>query len=167
MAVVYLSLGSNSGDKVGFIQQAVKLLQNCDEFTVVRTSTLYETEPWGKKDQEWFVNAVIEAKTKFSAVELLHHCQRVEQSLGRVREGVPRWGQRTIDIDILFYGHEVINLPELTIPHKYMHERAFVLVPLLELIPLFKHPVLNKSISEMHEGLEHPEDVFLYGTISV
>lgn len=167
MAVVYLSLGSNTGDKVSFIQQAVKLLQNSDSFTLVRSSTLYETEPWGNKDQPWFVNSVIEAKTKFSPVELLHHCQEIERLLGRVREGVPHWGQRTIDIDILFYGSETINLPELTVPHKYLHKRAFVLVPMLELVPLFKHPVLGKTISQLHEELQEPEDVFLYGTMGV
>lgn len=166
MAVVYLSLGSNIGDKVGYIQQAVKLLQINNDFKLVRASTLYETEPWGNKDQNWFLNAVIEAKTKLSPVELLHHCQEVERRLGRIREGVPRWGERTIDIDILFYGNEIINLPELQVPHKHLHERAFVLVPLLELIPAFRHPVFDKTISEMHEELQKPEDVFLYGTIT-
>ncbi len=167
MTVVYLSLGSNLNDRVGYIQQAVKLLSKTNDFKIVRTSTLYETEPWGNKDQEWFINAVIEAKTTFSATELLHHCQQVEQMLGRIREGVPRWGERTIDIDILLYGREVINLPELIIPHPRMHERAFVLVPMLELVPLLKHPILNKSILELHEALSAPEDVFLYGTIGV
>ena len=84
-----------------------------------------------------------------------------------MREGVPRWGERTIDIDILFYGKEVINLPELTIPHPRMHQRAFVLVPMLELVPLLKHPVLSKSIEDLHQDLQAPEDVFLYGTLGV
>lgn len=167
MAVIYLSLGSNTGDRAVFIQQAVKLLENGGHVKVVRYSTLYETEPWGYKNQGWFLNAVIEAKTDFSPVELLNHTQEVEQTLGRVREGVPRWGERTIDIDILFYNNEIINLPELTIPHKLMHKRAFVLVPLMELVPLFKHPVFGKTISELHEELNEPEDVFLYGTIGV
>jgi len=167
MAVVYLSLGSNCGDRVGFIQQAVKLLQAGGNLSVVRFSTLYETEPWGYKNQDWFINAVIEAKTDFAPVELLHHCQEVERSLGRIREGVPRWGKRTIDIDILLYNNDIIDLPELKIPHKHMHERAFVLVPLLELVPLLKHPVSGKTISDLHEELKEPEDVFLYGTIGV
>ncbi len=167
MAVAYLCLGSNVGDKVGFVQQAVKLLQNSVDFTLVRSSTVYETEPWGNKDQDWFVNAVIEIKTKMSPTQLLHHCQQIEMQLGRVREGIPRWGQRTIDIDILFYNNEIINLPEITIPHKLLHERAFVLVPLMELIPLFKHPVFGKTIAELHDELEKPEDVFLYGTIGI
>ena len=167
MAVIYLSLGSNTGDRATFIQQAVKLIQNCGHIKIVRYSTLYETEPWGYKNQSWFLNAVIEAKTDFSPVELLNHTQEVEQTLGRIREGVPRWGARSIDIDILFYNDEVINLPELTIPHKFMHKRAFVLVPLMELIPLFKHPVLGKTISELHDELSQPEDVFLYGTVGV
>lgn len=167
MTVVYLSLGSNIDDRVGYIQQAVKLLQNDNSFKIVRTSTLYETEPWGNKKQNWFVNAVVEAKTTLSAVELLMLCQQVELALGRVREGVPRWGERTIDIDILFYGNEIIQLPELVVPHERLHERAFVLVPLLEIVPLLKHPVLNKTIIELHEDLPHPEDVYLYGTVSL
>lgn len=167
MAVVYLSLGSNCGDRAGYIQQAVKLLRSDKNFSPVRFSALYETEPWGNKNQPRFVNAVIEAKTSFSPVELLHHCQQIELMLGRVREGVPRWGQRTIDIDILLYNNEIINLPELVIPHKHMHQRAFVLVPMLELVPLLKHPVFGKTISELHEGLTQPEDIFLYGAIGV
>lgn len=165
MSVVYISLGSNMEDRVAYIQQAIKLLQSSRDFSLVRSSTLYETEPWGNKDQPWFVNAVIEAKTKFSPVELLHHCQEVEKNLGRVRDGVARWGQRCIDIDIIFYDNEIIDLPELIIPHKFMHKRAFVLVPILELIPLYKHPVFGKTMISLHEELQEPEDVFLYGTL--
>jgi len=166
MAIVYLSLGSNIGDRVAYVQQAVKLLQANPDFKLVRSSTLYETEPWGNKEQDWFINAVIEAKTNLSALELLKFCNEIENKLGRVRDGIPRWGKRTMDIDILFYDNEIINTPELVIPHKLLHERAFVLVPLLELIPNFKHPVLNKTVEELHEELEEPEDVFLYGTIN-
>lgn len=166
MALVYLSLGSNIGDRVAYIQQAVKLLQSENKITLVRSSTLYETEPWGNKNQAWFVNAVIEAKTQLSPQDLLNHCQQVECELGRVREGVPKWGERTIDIDILFYDNLIINTPELTIPHKHLHERAFTLVPLLELVPTLKHPVSGKTISELHDELEKPEDVFLYGTVN-
>lgn len=166
MTIVYLSLGSNIDNRVSYIQQAVNLLQ-CNDFKIVRTSTLYETEPWGKKDQNWFINAVIEAKTTLSPIELLYHCQQVEQNLGRVREGVPRWGERTIDVDILLYGKEVINMPELKIPHERMAQRAFVLVPMLELVPLLKHPVSNKTITQLHEELNEIEDVYLYGTINV
>ena len=164
MAIVYLSLGSNIGDRVAYIQQAVKLLQENPDFKLVRSSTLYETEPWGNKRQNWFINAVIEAKTKLSASELLKFCLEIENKLGRVREGVPHWGERAIDIDILFYDNEIINTSELIIPHKFLHERAFVLVPLLELIPEFKHPIFNKTVEELYEELEEPEDVFLYGT---
>lgn len=165
MAIAYLSLGSNMGDKVSYIQQAVSFLQESGEVTLVRSSTLYETEPWGYKNQDWFVNAVIEVKTKFSPQELLAHCQAVEKKLGRGRNPAIPWGERTIDIDILFYGTQIISEPDLKIPHVHMHERAFVLVPLLELIPEFKHPVLDKTILELHEELETPEDVFLYGTL--
>ena len=165
MTIVYLSLGSNIEDRVGYIQQAVKLLQNNNSFKVIRFSTLYETEPWGNKNQDWFLNAIIEAKTELSPQELLQHCQQVEKNLGRIREGIPRWGARTIDIDILLYGNHLISTDDLTIPHPRMHERAFVLVPMLELVPSLKHPILNKTMLELHEDLPQVEDVFLYGTI--
>ena len=164
MAIVYLCLGSNMGDKIGNIQQATRLLCSENLLKLIRTSTIYETEPWGVKDQSWFVNAVIEAKTKLEPEELLAHCQKVEKMIGRNRELEKRWGERPIDIDILFYGNEIIEDENLVIPHKHLHERAFALVPLLELIPDFIHPVLNKSLLDLHEALENPEDVYLYGT---
>ena len=166
MTVVYISLGSNLGDKISYIQQAVKLLNDNENFKLIRTSTFYETEPWGNKNQDWFLNVVIEAKTNLLPLELLELSQSVEFQLGRDRENVPKWGERTIDIDIIFYGSEIINTKNLVIPHKYMHERAFVLVPMLELTSSFVHPVFNKTILELHDELENPEDVFLYGTIS-
>ena len=112
----------------------------------------------------WFVNAVVEAKVTLSADELLAECQRIELQLGRKRTDDKKYEDRTIDIDILFYGKEIINKENLIVPHKFVHLRAFTLVPLLELIPDFEHPVLHKSIAELHNDLENPEMVFLYGT---
>ena len=95
----------------------------------------------------------------------MKECGRIEQQLGRKRvENSNEYSDRTIDIDILFYNKDIINDENLTIPHKYLHLRAFTLVPLLELIPNFEHPVLHKTISELHSDLENPEMVFLYGT---
>ncbi len=164
MAIVYLSLGSNSGDRIGYIQQATGLLGAVDGISIVRTSAFYETEPWNMDSELWFVNAVVEAKVTLSADELLAECQRIELQLGRKRTDDKKYEDRTIDIDILFYGKEIINKENLIVPHKFVHLRAFTLVPLLELIPDFEHPVLHKSIAELHNDLENPEMVFLYGT---
>lgn len=164
MAIVYLSLGSNIGDRIGYIQQATSLLGGVENISIIRTSAFYETEPWDMDSPNWFVNAVVELKTSLSPQDLLAECKRIENLLGRNEKTSADYKDRTIDIDILFYGKEIINEETLTIPHKYVHLRAFTLVPLLELIPDFEHPVLHKTISELHNDLENPEMVFLYGT---
>lgn len=164
MAIVYLSLGSNKGDRIGYIQQATHLLGACENTSVIRTSAFYETEPWNMNSDTWFVNAVVEIKTSLSPQELLAECKRIETQLGRKETHSDAYEDRTIDIDILFYNKEIINEENLTIPHKYLHLRAFILVPMLELNPDFEHPVLHKTISDLHSDLENPEMVFLYGT---
>lgn len=164
MTIAYLSLGSNQGDRIGYIQQATSLLNLTDNISIVRTSAFYESEPWNMSTETWFVNAVIEIKTSLTPKELLNECKRIERQLGRTPKEGAGYADRTIDIDILFYGKEIINEESLTIPHKYLHLRAFTLVPLLELIPDFEHPVLHKTIIELHNDLENPEMVFLYGT---
>jgi 2-amino-4-hydroxy-6-hydroxymethyldihydropteridine diphosphokinase len=163
MAIVYLSLGSNFGDRIGYVQQATSLISACDNIDIIRTSAFYETEPWGMNSESWFVNAVVEVKTSLSPQKLLEECQRIEKQLGRVRSS-NNYTDRTIDIDILFYNKDIINEENLIIPHKFVHLRAFTLVPLLELIPNFEHPVLHKTIAQLHNDLENPEMVFLYGT---
>lgn len=165
MAIAYLSLGSNIGDRIGFVQQATSLLGAADGISLIRTSAFYESEPWGMNSKNWFVNAVVEVKTTLSPQKLLEECQRVETQLGRkCLPDAKGYQDRTIDIDILFYNKDIINDENLVIPHKYVHLRAFTLVPLLELIPNFEHPVLHKTISQLHDDLENPEMVFLYGT---
>lgn len=165
MAIAYLSLGSNKGDRIGFVQQATSLLNASDGISLIRTSAFYESEPWGMDSKNWFVNAVVEIKTTLSPQELLTQCQRIETQLGRKRlDDTKEYQDRTIDIDILFYNKEIVNDENLTIPHKFLHLRAFTLVPLLELIPNFEHPLLHKTIAQLHEDLENPEMVFLYGT---
>ncbi|MBD8964272.1 MAG: 2-amino-4-hydroxy-6-hydroxymethyldihydropteridine diphosphokinase [Candidatus Gastranaerophilaceae bacterium] len=164
MAIAYLSLGSNKGDRIGYVQQAASLLGMDEKITIVRTSAFYESEPWNMNTKNWFVNAVVEIKTQYSPQELLVACQRVECQLGRTPIEKGQYQDRTIDIDILFYNKEIINEENLTIPHKYVHLRAFTLVPMMELNSDFVHPVLHKTIEEMHNDLENPEMVFLYGT---
>ena len=109
MAIVYLSLGSNQGDRIGYVQQATSLLNMTDKITIVRTSAFYETEPWNMTTNTWFVNAVIEIKTSLTPAELLEECQRIEKLLGRTPKETAGYADRTIDIDILFYGKEIIN----------------------------------------------------------
>lgn len=164
MTIVYLCLGSNKGDRVGYVQQATSLLGEAEGIKIIRTSSLYETQPWLGKDTTWYINAVLEVKTSLSPHDLLSECLRIEQQLGRNRLEEGRFGDRTIDIDILFYGKDVIDEENLKIPHKCLHERAFTLVPMLELNPDFIHPEFGKNISELHEELEDPEMVYLYGT---
>ena len=166
MAIVYLSLGSNCGDRIGYVQQATSLLGASEDISIIRTSAFYETEPWNMNSETWFVNAVLEIKTTLLPQDLLKECQRIEEQLGRKHpeQKISDYSDRNIDIDILFYSKDIINDEDLTIPHRYLHLRAFTLVPLLELIPNFEHPVMHKTISELHSDLENPEMVFLYGT---
>lgn len=164
MAIVYLSLGSNIGDRIGYIQQAASLLGADDKITIIRTSAFYETEPWNMNSKTWFVNAIAEIKTTYTPEELLTVCKKTELQLGRKIGNTTNYQDRTIDIDILFYNKEIIKEDNLEIPHKYVHLRAFNLVPMLELNPDFVHPVFNKTITDLHNDLDNPEMVFLYGT---
>ena len=165
MAIVYLSLGSNFGDRLSYLQQAASMFNMIDGTSIVASSSFYETEPWCMKTENWFVNAVIQISTSLSPEELLNECQRIEQKLGRVRT-LPngQYGDRTIDIDILFYNDNVISTENLIIPHRLLQRRAFVLVPMLEIAQDFIHPLFKKTIAELYEELENPEQVFLYGT---
>ena len=167
MTTAYLSIGSNIGERLKFIEQAVSFLGLCEEIEVVQTSALYETEPWGVKDQNWFLNVAVEINTTLSPQDLLVKCNQIESTLGRTRDVEKRWGERTVDIDIVFYGKQIINTDILVVPHTRMHERAFVLVPMLEIAPEFVHPIFNKSMVDLYESLVDVEDVFLYGTRSV
>ena len=164
MAIVYLSLGSNKGDRVGYIQQATSILDGLDDTNLIRTSAFYESEPWGVNTENWFVNAMIEIKTSKTPQELLETCHKIEAQLGRNREIEGHYGDRTLDIDIIFYDDQILNDENLTIPHKLFHQRAFTIVPMLELAPDFVHPTLKKTIMQLHDELENPEMVYLYGT---
>ena len=165
MARVFLSLGSNKGDRLANIQQAVSMLSMCENVNILKSSSFYETEPWGYKNQAWFLNAAVALDTTYSALELLDICQNIERQLGRTRLIEKKWQERTIDIDILFYDDEIISNERLTVPHPYIQDRAFVLVPMLEVKSDFVHPVFKKSISDLYDELDNPEDVFLYGTV--
>ncbi|WP_423146341.1 2-amino-4-hydroxy-6-hydroxymethyldihydropteridine diphosphokinase [Rubrolithibacter danxiaensis] len=150
MQVVYLLFGSNLGDRETFLEQARKQVQlKIGKITGI--SSLYKTESWGKKDQPEFINQVVAVDSELKPGEILEKIISIEKSLGRTRE--EKWGSRTIDIDILFYGDEIINEPALIVPHPFLHERRFTLEPLMELQPKLFHPVLEKTIEEIYKDL--------------
>lgn len=132
----YLSLGSNMGDRLQMLKQAVRLLSEHPQIEVAAISSLYETEPVGFTEQEPFLNMVVHIRTELPALELLNVCQEIEQELQRKR--IVRWGPRTIDLDILLYNQDNMESERLIVPHPRMHERAFVLIPLLEVNPSLK-----------------------------
>ena len=146
MTLAYVGLGSNLGDRAALIRRAAELIG------ATRVSTVIETEPWGLVDQPPFLNAVAEIETTLSARQLLDHLLDVERRLGRERIG-PRWGPRTIDLDLLLYGDEVIEEPGLVVPHPHLRERRFVLEPLAELVPTRILPG-NGTVREVLAGLQ-------------
>jgi 2-amino-4-hydroxy-6-hydroxymethyldihydropteridine diphosphokinase len=143
----FLALGSNLGNRTKNLNSAIDALNSCPGIRVVRKSSFYETEPVGGPDQGRFLNGVIEIETTLEPEDLLKAALSIESSLGRVRR--EHWGPRTIDIDILTLGDLVYVSPRLSIPHPLMHERGFVLRPLLEIAPDFKHPVFGTSGSDL------------------
>ncbi len=171
----FIGLGSNVGDRVGYVQQAMQLLKDIPRIKVIECSSLYETEPVNREYKEWFVNAVAAVDTTLSAEELLDICKDIEKRLAEMhsKESISSRRQdgelriRIIDLDILFFGDEVLETPYLHVPHLNIAERAYALVPLLEIAPNFVHPSLNRTVTQIHEALPAPELVFLYGTRGV
>lgn len=155
--IAYIGIGSNVGDKQGNCRRAIEALGSDPRNRLVRCSPLYNTEPVGKTDQDWFVNGVVSLKTSMEPRELLEFLVSIERKMGRVRE--EKWGPRTIDLDILFYGDEILNETDLRVPHPRLHERRFVLVPLKDVAPDLVHPVLGKAVSRVLAELESRERV--------
>lgn len=131
MNIVYLSIGTNIGEREKNLVEAVRALDAMQQVHLQSISSIYETDPVGFLDQQSFLNIAVKLETSFSAQEMLNACQSVEQHLGRVR--LIRWGPRSIDLDILLFNHENIETESLIVPHERMFERAFVLVPLVEI----------------------------------
>ncbi|HSO13947.1 MAG TPA: 2-amino-4-hydroxy-6-hydroxymethyldihydropteridine diphosphokinase [Anaerolineales bacterium] len=142
---VYLSLGTNIGDRAANLKEAVASLP--PQMTVKKKSNVYETPPWGYTEQEAFLNQVMQVTTYLEPEPLLKHLKRLEVALGR--EPTFRYGPRLIDIDILFYDDLVFKSPSLIVPHPNVHERGFVLLPMMDIAPDHVHPVNRKSIREM------------------
>jgi 2-amino-4-hydroxy-6-hydroxymethyldihydropteridine diphosphokinase len=146
VTLAYIGLGANLGDREGAIRRAADLIG------AVRVSPVVETEPWGYENQPLFLNAVAEVDTSLTPRQLLDHLLDVERRLGRERVG-PRWGPRTIDLDLLLYGDETVSEPGLEVPHPRLHERLFVLEPLAALVPDLKIPG-NGTVSEARARLQ-------------
>lgn len=176
MAIVYISLGSNLGRKKVNIRRAIKLLSKEKDIKILKVSSLYETEPMGYvksapsapsapegRDfafggQDWFVNACLKAETNLSPRQLLTVLKNIEKMLKRKRRFI-KWGPRTIDLDILLYNNLKLKTKDLVIPHPEMHQRAFVLIPLMELEPNLVHPTKRKSILELLANLRAKKEV--------
>lgn len=149
MALTHLILGGNSGDKSEMLVRAIALLEKqCGK--ILATSSVYETEAWGYTTENTYYNQAVSLTTEHAPLELLRITQEIEKNLGRKtksKDGI--YSDRPIDIDILFFDHRVVNLPELTIPHPHICERIFVLKPLEEIAADFKHPIREKTISQL------------------
>ena len=156
----FLGLGSNLGDRLANLGQAVSLLGPDEDIQVVRSSRVYETDPVGGPTQPEYLNAVIEVETSLAPQALLARCLDVERAMGRVR--AERWGPRVMDIDVLTYDELEVHEPGLTIPHPRMHERGFVLIPLLELMA---EPVLpgGRRLKDLRLAAETFGGVRLFG----
>lgn len=153
MKTVFLGLGSNLGDRSRALRTALDRLHGPD-LRIRRVSSVYETEPLDCTPQGWFLNAVAQAETRLFPVQLLQRLLRIEAEMGRKRTRARLHSPRVIDLDLLFYGHWVIDIPTLTVPHPRLHLRRFVLEPLAELAPEWRHPGLRRSVAELLRELE-------------
>ena len=160
---VYVSIGTNIGERYGNLQHAVRLLMDTDGIEVERISSVYETAAVGFTDQADFLNIAVYVKTIHSSSEMLAICQSIENELGRVREF--RWGPRIIDLDILLYNHENIETESLIVPHPRMYERAFVLVPLIDITPTPENEQLRLAHVTMGQLDCEKEGVIVWKTI--
>ena len=150
LQTVYLLLGSNLGNRKEILEKAIELIAQ-KVGIIISQSKDYETKPWGVTDQPDFLNLAIAVYTSQSPWEVLERTQSIENQLGRVRK--EKWAARLIDIDILFYGDEIINESDLKVPHPLMQERDFALTPLAEIAPNFVHPVFGKTVLELRDIL--------------
>jgi len=155
---IIILLGSNLGDRLANLQQAITSIASFS--TILQQSNIYQTAAWGNTDQADFLNQAIEIQTNQTAENLMHALLAIESQMGRVR--LQKWEPRIIDLDIIFYESEIHTTDFIQIPHPEMQNRAFVLKPLLDLIPNFEHPILKQSISQLWEKCPDQLEVSLF-----
>ncbi|HOI29871.1 MAG TPA: 2-amino-4-hydroxy-6-hydroxymethyldihydropteridine diphosphokinase [Melioribacteraceae bacterium] len=146
---IYLGLGSNKGDRLGFLIKAIDKINDSPNCNVIKVSAVYESSPLGNVEQPDFLNAAIEISTGYSPEELFGFLKMIETGLGR-KVADKKWGPREIDIDILFYNQLIYDKKNLVIPHTEILKRDFVILPLIEIAPGFSHPVINKRLMEIN-----------------
>ncbi|KRT15463.1 2-amino-4-hydroxy-6-hydroxymethyldihydropteridine pyrophosphokinase [Pedobacter ginsenosidimutans] len=156
-STAYLLLGGNLGNREANLKRAIELV-NDKIGNVIAISSLYETAAWGKTNQPAFLNQAVSLQTRLTALEVLERALGIEQELGRVRKD--KWGERLIDIDLILFGNEIINIPDkLQVPHPHMQDRKFVMEPLAEIAPEVVHPVLGETILSICHNIEDPLEV--------
>ncbi|MCJ7843011.1 2-amino-4-hydroxy-6-hydroxymethyldihydropteridine diphosphokinase [Lederbergia sp. NSJ-179] len=160
----FISLGSNIGNRLGYLKQAIQKLRNCQEINIDKLSSIYETDPVGYTEQNQFLNMAIKITTSFPPLDLLTRCLEIEREIGRIREF--KWGPRVIDLDILLYNEENVKMEDLQIPHPRMNERAFVLIPLLEIDSSLVLPSSNAPLVEVLDEIPDKEGVRLWKQIN-
>lgn len=148
---VYLSIGSNMGDKEENLLFGIRQLDGLDDTKVTARSDFFVTEPYGYREQDMFLNGCLELRTLKEPYELLHALHQIEKEAGRVRE--IHWGPRTLDLDILFYDKRILEEEDLIIPHREIEKRRFVLEPLVQIAPNFRHPISHFSVRELYDNL--------------
>jgi 2-amino-4-hydroxy-6-hydroxymethyldihydropteridine diphosphokinase len=158
MNQAFILLGTNLGDKRANLQQAI-LSISANLISMISYSDIYETAAWGNTNQDNFYNQVIEVNTELSATDLLQILLQIETQMGRVRN--QKWEARIIDLDILYFNHEIIDTENLKVPHPYLHVRRFTLAPLVQIAPEFLHPVFNKTNTALLENCSDNSEVKL------
>jgi 2-amino-4-hydroxy-6-hydroxymethyldihydropteridine diphosphokinase len=151
---IFLGLGSNIDDRVKHLDTATSLIRSCADIKIIQSSLIYETEPWGIRNQKSFLNQVLKIQSSLSAPDLLTFVKDVEIKTGRIKSA--KWHEREIDIDVLFYDNVIISTEKYKLPHGEIQNRKFVLIPMCEIAADFLHPVLNKSIKQL---LEETKDI--------
>jgi 2-amino-4-hydroxy-6-hydroxymethyldihydropteridine diphosphokinase len=153
----FIGIGSNRDNRKENCKTAVKIISSDKDTAIIKKSSLYETEAWGKESQNNFINCVAEIKTDKNVFDFFSFLQQTENKIGKQKENF--WGPRKIDIDLLFFGQEIINEPDLKVPHPFLHLRRFVIEPLSEIAPDFIHPTINLSIKVLLKNLTDTKKV--------